>query len=502
MNVLRKFFLLFVLFLSLAGYGQVKEPYILSEFKEKEMGTMLEICHRSGIDVLIQKTPFSTYGHYDWNEDFAPQGDASVRQMAEEAESAGVQLGVWVQENAISTDDALFSPEYYKQYRKGGKLELYCDLSADDNTIAMRRSDVLKEPASLNLIMIDDELVSYSTLEFSGELALIHRCTRGAYGTKASAHAVDAEVYRIWDSPDHYVEPEGDLRDLVRQSLDEKLQFFKVKLYKETTAQDWIEENIRVSQVKRWEEGDTSLSSLGWFMIRPSDKRRTGTTMEELEWMLSKAVSFGVGYGLVIDPKAMTDHGMFDEMLEALNRWNRLLREGTLSERQRALLRDPYLDWHLEQRDSVHFTLYSQNVSRRFRCNLEEMDEGVLRGETWNWNAEEGGRFGLRIQVEGEVEVINPMVNTSRGLVMFPCTVKPGQRLFYDFGDTARVVDASFRVMEEIAIEGLPELEVGNNEVYFLCEVDPAAKKQPDVSLRYITREDAMIVTLGTSPHK
>lgn len=502
MNFFRRYIVLFISFLACASYAQVTAPYVLSEFKEKDLGTMLDICRRSGINVLIQKTAFSTYGQYEWNEDFAPQGDASVRRMVTEAEKSGVQLGVWVQENAISTDDALFSPEYYKQYRKGGRLELYCDISEDENTIAMRRSDVLKEPASLNLIMIDDELISYSTLEFSGELTLIHRCTRGAYGTKASAHTVDAEVYRIWDSPDHFVEPEGHLRDMVRHSLDEKLQFFPVKLFKEVAAQDWIEENIRVNQVERWEEGRGSLSSLGWFMIRPSDKRRMGTTMEELEWMLSKAVGFGAGYGLVVDPKAVTDHGMMNELLDALNHWNRLLHDGMLSERQKSLLRDPYLDWHLEQSDSIHYWLHSQNVSRRFRCNLEELDEGVLRSETWTWSVEQGGRFGLRIQVDGDVEVINPMVNTTRGLVMFPCTIKPGQRLFYDFGDTARVVDASFHVVEEVAVEGLPELEVGNNEVYFICEVDPTVKQRPEVSLRYIIRESEMMVTLDSSPYK
>ena len=502
MNIKRYYFIILIIFIYFSGSAQISEPYVLSDFKAQDFGTMLDVCRQGGFDVLVQKTPFSTYGHYDWNEDFAPQGDASVKRMVAGAEEVGVRLGVWIQDNAISTGDAFFSPEYFKQYRKGDKLELYSALSADENTIAMRRSDVLKKPATLNLIMIDDELITYSTLEFSGELALIHRCTRGAYGTKASAHAVDAEVYRIWDSPDQFVEPEGALREMVRQSLDEKLQFFPIQLFKDATPQDWIEENIRVSQVKRWEEAGAALSSLGWFAFRATDKRRMGTTMEELEWMLSKAASFGVGYGLVIDLQTLMDHGMWNEMLETLNRWNRLLREGTFTERQKELLRDPYLDWHLEQQDSIHCMLLPQNVSRRFRCNLEEIDNGVLRSETWSWNAEEEGFFGLRLQVDGTVEVINPMVNTNRGLVMFPCTVKPGQRLFYDFGETARVVDVYFNVLEEVAVEGLAELEKGDNEAYFICEVDPVVKQRPEVSLRYITRERPVAVTLGVSPYK
>ena len=468
---------------------------MLADFTAEDFLEMLEICRQGGFEVLIQKRPFSTYGHYSWNEAFAPQGDQSVKQMVATAEEAGIHLGVWVQENAIDTDDPYFSPEYFKQYRKGGRLELYDGISADETTIAMRRTDVLNTSSTLNLIMIDDELISYATMESAGGLTLIHRCTRCAFGTKAVAHTVNAEAYRIWGSPENFVEPEGELRDLVQQSLDQKLQLFPVKIYQGEPGQDWIDESIRVSQVERWEQ-DPSITSLGMFLIRVSDKRRPATSMDELEWMLSKAASFGAGYGLVIDPKALKNHGMLNEMLETMSRWNRLLRTGNLAEQQKELLRDPCLDWHMGASDSLHYVLYEQNVSRRFRCNFEESEPGVLRSETWTWNADEGGNFGLRIQVDGEVEILNPMVNTTRGLVMFPCALKPGQRLLYNFGETAWVVDADYHQLEEVAIEGLAELDMDSSEVYFLCEVDPSAKKRPEVTLRYITRSQQMMMDL------
>lgn len=468
-------------------------PYVLADFTAEDLPEMLEICHQGGFEFLIQKTPFSTYGHYEWNEAFAPQGDQSVKQMVATAEEAGVHLGVWVQENAIDTDDPYFSPEYFKQYRKGGRLELYDGISADETTIAMYRTDALNTSSTLNLIMIDDELIVYATMESAGGLTLIHRCTRGAFGTKAVAHSVNAEAYRIWASTENFVEPEGDLRDLVRQRLEDRLQFFPVKLYQDDPGQNWIDESIRVSQVERW-ENEPALASLGLYLIRVSDKRRPATSIEELEWMLSKAASFDAGYGLVIDPKAMKGHGMLNEMLETMSQWNRLLRAGAFTEQQEQLLRDPYLDWHLEPFDSLHYVLYQQDISRRFRCNFEESDPGVLRSETWTWNADEGGNFGLRIQVDGEVEILNPMVNTTRGLVMFPCAIKPGQRLLYNFGETACVVDADYHKLEEVTIEGLAELDVDSSEAYFLCEVDPTAKKRPEVTLRYLTRSQQMMM--------
>lgn len=495
-------FLLLVSFLASGLSAQVNEPYVFADFTEKELGTMLELCNKGGFGILIQKTPFSTYGHYNWNDAFALQGTASVMQMVATASEAGIRLGVWTQDNAITADDAFFSSENFKYFHREARVEFYSEHDADETTIALRRSEVFNKPSSLNLLMIEDEMVTYSTMEFSGDIAVLHQCTRGAYGTKAVDHPANAEAYKILDMPEYFVVPVGELRDRVQECYDEKLQLFPVSLPKGDSGQEWIDESIRVSQVDRWESAGTSLSSLGWFLIHLSDKKHASTSMEELEWMLSKAAGFRACYGLVVDPEAMTGHGMLDELLATTNRWNRLLRADVFTESQRQMLRDPYLDWHLEQQDSMHYLLYPLDFSRRFYCNFEVADPALLRSETWNWKSDEVGRFGLRIKVDGEVDVINPMVNTTRGLVMFPCTIKPGQSLLYDFGETARVVDADCRIIAEVAIEGLPELDEGSNEVYFLCEVDPKAEQHPVVTLRYITREQPETVTLEGTPHK
>lgn len=502
MNIKKKILVLYILFLPLFVRAQVSESYIIADFTENELGTMLELCNKGGFGVLIQKTPFSTYGHYLWNETFAPQGAESVTRMVATAEKAGVRLGMWTRDDAISADDAFFSSENFKQFRREAKLKLYSDHDANEITMALYRNEVFDKPSSLNLVLIDDEMVSYGTMEYSGGLALLHRCTRGAYGTRAVGHSVDAEVYKILDGPERYVVPEGELLDKVRKEFNGKRQYFPVFLRKGESGQNWIDETIRVNQVERWEQENPSVTSLGWFLVHASDKRRPSTSMEDMEWMLSKVACFHACYGLVIEPNAVTEHGMLGDLLETMSCWNRLIRADAFTERQCEILRNPYLDWHLEQQDSIHYLLFSQNFSRRFNCDLMEIDTGVLRSETWIWNADEVGRFGLRIKVDGETEIINPMVNTSRGLVMFPCTIQPGQRLLYDFGETARVVDADYHIITEVTIEGLPEFDKGGNEVYFICEVDPEAQQRPLVTLRYITREQPETITLETSPNK
>ena len=492
--------IIFILILlsSLVGWSQ--KPYIVADFAEKDLPTMLEVCHQGGFETLVVKTPFSTYGHYEWNSTFAPEGDLSVRRMVQAAADEGITLGVLVQEDAITLNDAFFAPKYFSQYRHTEPLVLFDEMAAEDVDIALRRNDLFKTLSALNLLLIDEEMVSFGTMELVGDLVLLHHCTRGLYGTKRTAHDINAKVYRIWDDPEPFVYPEGDLLASVRQQLAERLEAGHVTLAisKGAPGQDLIEESIRVRQVERWDSEGLGNNTLGWYVVYLADKKRVASTREELEWMLSKAAVFQASYGLLLDPPVLKNHGSIGEMLPLMKQWNTLIGQNAFTTAQKAVMKDPYLDWHLERQNDSLFLLHPCNYSRRYQCVFHEADTGLLQTETWKWNAEAECRFGLRLQVDGEVEIVNPMINTAKGLVMFPCTVRPGQRLIYDFGETALVVDANGNILQKLAIEGLAELAQGDNEVSLFCEVDPTAETRPMVRLRYITREPPMTV----HPHK
>lgn len=486
--------ILLLLFLAFGLRAQVTKPYLVADFAEKDLPAMLNLCHQGGFEVLVVKTPFSTLGHYQWDETFAPEGDLSVRRMVQTAQAQGVTLGVLVQEDAISLNDAFFVPKFFKEYQHSEPLVLFDEMAAEDVDITIRRNDLFKILSALNLLLIDDEVVSFGTMELTNHLVLLHHCTRGMFGTKRTSHTLNAKVYRIWDRPGPYVIPEGELRQSVHQQLTKRLEAGNITLMlsKGAPGQEMLEGSVRVRQVEHWEDQGVDNNTLGWFMIHAADSKRVATSMEELEWMLSKAAVFNASYGMLIDLQPVP--GALPEMLATIRQWNALTRSGAFTVSQKEVMRDPYLDWHLERQTDSLFLLHPVNFSRRYQCNLQMVDTGLLQSDTWIWNAEDEVRFGLRIQVEGEVEISNPMINTDKGLVMFPCLLKPGQRLFYDFADTASVVDANSNVIEMVAVEGVSELAKGNNEVVFLCEVDPSVEKVPVIWLRYITREQALVI--------
>ena len=484
-------FLIILMVLTFGLKAQLPKPYIVADFAEEQLPMVLDLCHQGGFETLIVRSPFSTLGHYEWDASFAPDGDRSVRRMVETAAEQGVTLGVMVQEDVISLNDAFFDAKYYQQFQHSEPLVLFDELTAEDVDIPLRRNDLFKSVSSLNLLLIDDEVVSFGTMELAGDLVLLHHCTRGLYGTQKTPHGLDAKVFRVWDTPERNVIPDGELRLMVRQELADRLAAANVMLalVKDAPGQELLDKSLRVRKVEGWESDGVANNSLGWFLVHPADKKRAATTMSELEWMLAKAAAFNASYGLLVDLKTITAHGMLSEMLETMRQWNLLMKGSAFTSSQKETMKDPYLDWHLERVTDSLYRLYPWNYSRRYQCSLQTIDTGLLQSETWQWNAEEEGPFGLWIQVDGVTDVVNPMVNTSRGLVMFPCTLKPGQQLDCHFGDTACIVDANLHLLETVAVEGLSELAKGDNEVNFLCEVDPETEQLPVVTLRYITRE-------------
>ena len=81
---------------------------------------------------------------------------------------------------------------------------------------------------------------------------------------------------------------------------------------------------------------------------------------------------------------------------------------------------------------------------------------------------------------------------------MFTCTIKPGQRLVYDSGMVAYVMDANYKKLAEIAVEGLAELPEGTSEVRFYCETEKEGDR-PVVTVRYFT--SSQMGSFGSENH-
>ena len=423
---------------------------------------------------------------------------------------------------------------------KQGVLRLQLPIDEQQDEFAVYHSDLFDIPTTINVLQIEDELVTYRTTEVTGNIHLFYHCVRGAFGTKAKAHSKDAIVYKLWDTPERTLLPDLEIQDQMAQQVAKELAqtsypiliFNDLKSYGHSdqgdtaiahfldtirkynpdkllqadllTPASWYRLS-RVNENQWWNESmrtkvmetlpDKQLFyhfcmmpwMIGNFQIILADKNRKATTLEELEWFLSVAAAFDAGFGLDFSEKVLRTHGLTEKMLNTIRIWETLRLAGAFSEEQKEAFKDPYGNWHIEQTDDSTYLLYPQHISRRYFCDFED--------ENWQWDNPYEGHFALRIAVEGKSDISEPCLNTATGTLCFPCTLHAGQYLIYDFDGTARITDQNYNTLGLVTPQGTALLSKGNNKVSFSYDVSQGQKK-PEVTVRYLTRGAAETLPL------
>ncbi|MBR3426523.1 MAG: hypothetical protein IKG95_01140 [Bacteroidales bacterium] len=456
--------------------------------------------------------------------------------LQEKCRQAGLDLGISVLANRIPTNSRLVSPKPSPHLLKQGTLQLQSSIDDNQIEIAVYLSPLFDQPQNINVIQIDDELIVYRTTEASTFFHLLHHCKRGAFGTKATSHAKNAVVYKLWDTPERALLPDlevqnqmaqaeakrwaktnspllifNDLKSYALNELgDEAIGLFLDTMHKYNPGKllqaDLLTPSSkqylsRVNENQYWNESmrtkiiETLTEKqvfyhenqmpwmIGNFTIHLADKNRKATSMEELEWFLSKAAAFDAGFGLDFSAEAMRKHGLTNIMLNTIKIWETLRLSQAFTDDIKETLKDPYCDWHIKRDKDSTFLLYPQHNSRRYYCNLYN--------DQWEWNSPYTSRFALCITVEGKGSISNPVVRTLNGILEFPCTIKAGQYLIYDFEGNACITDFNYNKIANVYALGESFLDEGISEVTFSCEVKMEERKKPEVNVRYYTHGHA-----------
>jgi hypothetical protein len=458
-----------------------------------------------------------------------------IEYLKEKSRQAGLDLGLTVLANRIPTDSKWVGSKPSKHLLKQGMLNLQLPIDDKQSDFAVYHSELFEVPTTINVLQIDDELIVYRTMETTGNIHLLYECTRGAFGTKKSAHAKNAPVYKLWDSPERSLLPDLELQNQMARTEARKLSKTDYPLlilndlksygyepkgdtaiahFLDTMQKYNPEKKLQgdllspasgryLSQVNENQLWNAAMRTkmvetlaerqdyyrkyqmpwmIGNFQIHLSDKKRSATTMEELEWFLSKAAAFDAGFGLEVSATTLRKHGLSDEMMVAINTWETLRQSGAFSEAQKEAFKDPYGNWHIEKEDTTYL-IYPQHISRRYLCHFED--------DIWQWNSPYASRFALRIAVEGKGSISGPNLRTPKGTLFFDCTVKAGQYLMLDFDGTAYITDLNYNKIDNVDVRGEAFLEEGETEVEFTCEMKREERMAPMVSVRYITRGNA-----------
>jgi hypothetical protein len=193
---------------------------------------------------------------------------------------------------------------------------------------------------------------------------------------------------------------------------------------------------------------------LGWFLITDQ------TSLEDIEWMLSKAAGYNAGFGIVCSYKNLNDNGKSEEILNLINRWETARMQQRFSEKVREQLRSSEMEYHLEEDVEGNFVLWSIKVGR-MEYSLQERQPGEPLLGTLDFNNDfdpQPLRFTVTIPEEGKIRNLKVFLD-GLPIFAFPGRLNPGEILQYEGGDSIFVYSAKWQLLNSIPVTPL-EMEI------------------------------------------
>lgn len=510
--------------------GAAGRPYLIAAFNEKTIDAMLEYTRCLGFPALYHSGPFKTWGHFDLLEDLFPNGRAGFKSCVDKGRVLGLRVGAHTLTNFITTNDDFVTTPANKGLMAAGVATLQEDIDPAATEIVVDREDYFQQTSNLNSVLVGSEIVRYRAVRGAGPYFLTD-CVRGAFGTKAAAHARGDEVRMLMDHPYKTFFPDWPMQEELIRNL---AGFFNetgasqmdfdghegtcylgrgdfghvhfVEAFLGRTDHlvvngssnighyywhfnsyiNWGEPwyaSFRESQSRYRFDNQPFLernympNMLGWFLMTPA------TTVEDIEWMEARAAGYRAGYAFVAEYETLTGNPDTDRIIAAIRTWEEAKDLKVFNEDQRARLKDPDRDFHLEKTGAGRWTLQSYDKFL-FEHGKKVRQPGEPAASEWTFeNAREPQPLRLQLLVTGEDAVAEEIVlEVDRFFrVTVPRALKKGQSLVWDGSDRAVIYNDKGQLIERVPLgKSLPLLEKGKHviavEAKFTGGTEPVLK--------------------------
>ena len=412
--------------------------FIMS-FTPANIDTCIEVAKKAGIECVYHPHLFETWGHFHLNKRLYPNGAQSVKECAERARQAGINLGAHTLTNFITSNDPYVSPTPDPRLAVHGVTRLAEDISATDREITLP-DDVdihtyrLGEPSRwspLYVIRVGNELIEYSSVS-NDRPWVLQKCKRGAFGTLASAHKKDSEVAKLASHaykvffPDIRMLPEvaERLADFFNETGLERISFdgfegclaaghgrfggdlFVKHFYDRInnkaiinnssdlshyywhicTNESWGEPwtgSFRESQLEhrlrsRKRFADNFLpAKLGQFSIKDS------TTVKDINWVMGLCAGLDAGVDFYVSPNVTRTNPQGEAVLKTIQEWETARNTHSFTDADKIKLRDPQSEYSLH-RINGHWKVQFTEKWGRSKTEKQEISECTLSDVAFN----------------------------------------------------------------------------------------------------------------------
>jgi hypothetical protein len=496
--------------------------YIILDFSEDNLDQALEITKKAGLRYLYHFNAFETWGNFMLKEEFFPNGIKGLEKCVKIAEEEKIMLGVHFLSNFITTNDAYVTPLPDPRLAIVGSSSLYADINDSITTLAVADASPFKYHAhsTLKTIRINEELITFTEV-LEGNPTLLRGCTRGAFGTKASAHDRDEPAHLLADHPYKVFLTNAELSKEVSRNMAEifnqaglrQISFDGLEGNRSTgmgnygeilftkewydhlspeikshyiadasrtshyfwhvyTRMNWGEPwyaGFRESQTEyrlknqKYFKRNYMPGMLGWFLMRPT------TSIEDIEWLLARSAGFDAGYSFVVDFNSLEENGQSDKILELIGLWEEARMSSIFSEDVKMRMQDIKNEFRLERVSKKKMRLREFEVLRYRIDSSRHLAVGSWQLKNDSFVEEEPIHFILHAEdtsamnIEFRIDMIEP--------VKLINLLKKDHYLKYEGGDKMMVFDTNWNMVEEIRIdEELFVLTRGDHIVEFSCD--------------------------------
>lgn len=519
--------------------------YLIADFDEQMLDTLLACTERAGLMSLYHMQPFASWGHYRVNTKIFPAGAEGLRACVEKARARGIRLGAHTLTTFIQTNDPYVTPTPDPRLAKTGysTLTAAIDTAATAIPVASRAYFANEKANWLHAAVIGDEIIRYRAVSDAAPWVLLD-CQRGAFGTRIAPHPQGATIGKLLDHPYEVFFPNFALQREIAHNLartfneagleqmdfdghegcastgqgdyaytlfpqdfydsldhpvingtsNSKHYYWHVNSYC-NWGEPWTEgfresmQEYRINNQALFERNYLP-NMLGWYLLTPS------TTLSDIEWMLARASGFNAGFALATNMEAVRSNPGLGPILDAIREWESARRTGVFSPAQRALMKDPKKEFHLEAAGPGTWRLYPFHETAPFRHERIVRQPGEPTSARWVFTTPDSRQplqFKLRVLGDGG-SIADPSFDVDRSSrISFAVELQPGQTLVCEGTTTARVYDTKGRHVSTVTATGtIPLMAPRSHEVKFACEFRGTAP--PAVTVTFKTRGEGETV--------
>jgi len=380
--------------------------YVFADVSEKNVDQWVALAKKAGIAEIHFIGWEQTLGHYEPRKDLFPNGLVGLKTAVDKIHSAGLKAGMHILTGCISPNDRWASPVPDPRLAKDASFSLAATVyeKADMLEIAEKPGDldtIWAYGSRGNVLQIGDELIQYSGISREPPYGFTG-CRRGAFGTKAEAHAKGAAAHHLFVRYTSFLPDENSTLveelaaaigqvfnacgfDMIYQDGAEGMAggwhgeakmreaiFRQIKRRVLVEASSWgYYEWAFHSRIGAWDHPNWALkrfvdthcranedyrkaallpAELGWWVILGPDRDHPAETPDEFEYLCAKALAYdapssfqGVSVG------RQPGNARQDEYLAMLGRYERLRLSGCCPPAIRERLKKEQEDFRLVQ---------------------------------------------------------------------------------------------------------------------------------------------------------